>query len=224
MIKKATITDMLKAGVHFGHQKAKYQPKMKPYVYTVRNNIHILDLEQTAELLIQAQEFVKKIIQNNGTILFIGTKKQTKKLLKKTAQEINMPYVSERWLGGTFTNFKIISNLIQKLCDLEEQEESGEIKKYTKKEQHEIKQEIKRLNKLIGGIKALKKLPDAIFVADIEHDKIAVKEACEKNIPIIAITDTNTDPTKIKYPIPANDDAIPSIKLILEQIKNAIKK
>lgn len=224
MIKKTTIADMLKAGVHFGHQKAKYQPKMKPYVYTVRNNIHILDLEQTAEKLAQAQEFATKIIQNNGTILFIGTKRQTKNMLKKTAQECEMPYVSERWLGGTFTNFKIISNLIQKLCDLEEQEESGELKKYTKKEHHEIKQEIKRLNKLIGGIKTLKKLPDAVFVADTEHDKTAIKESSEKNIPIIAITDTNSDPSKIKYPIPANDDAIPSIKLILEQIQNAIKK
>lgn len=224
MAKAATMADMLKAGVHFGHQKAKWNPQMRPYVYTIRNNVHIIDLQQTVEKLAKAQKFIQEIIKNNKIILFISTKRQTKKLVEKSAQQVNMPYVTERWLGGTFTNFKVIAKLIEKLRDLEEKQESGELKKYTKKEQHEIKQEIERLNKLIGGIKMINKLPDAVFVTDIVHDKTAVKEAGEKGIPIIALVDSNTDPTKINYPIPANDDAITAVKLILGEIINAIKK
>ena len=223
MTKKITMTDMLKAGVHFGHQKIKYQPKMKPYIYTITNNIHIIDLEQTVEKLAQATEFIQETINEKGAILFIGTKRQNKKLIEETAKEVNMPFVVERWLGGTFTNFPVIYKLIQKLRNLETKQDSGEFKKYTKKEQHQIKQEIDRLNKLIGGIKTIDKLPEAIFVADAVHDDLAVKEAREKGVKIVALTDTNADPTIIDYPIPANDDAISSVKLILEQIKNAIK-
>lgn len=217
------MTDMLKAGVHFGHQKSKYHPKMKPYVYAINSNVHIIDLQQTFEKLAQAQKFIQEIIKRKGTILFVGTKRQIKKLVKETAEEVNMPYVVERWLGGSFTNFPVIHKLIKKLRDLEAEQESGELKKYTKKEQHEIKQEIERLNKLIRGIKMIDNLPEAIFVADIDHDNLAVKEAREKAVKIIAITDTNTNPTLVDYPIPANDDAISSVKLILEQIRNAIK-
>lgn len=222
MAKKVTMIEMLKAGVHFGHQKAKYHPGMKPYIYTVSNNVHIIDLQQTTEKLAAAQEFIKQLIARKGTILFVGTKRQNKNLIEKIAQEVNMPYVVNRWLGGTFTNFPVIYKLIKKLRDLEQKQASGEFKKYTKKEQHEFKLEIARLNKLIGGIKIIDKLPEAIFVIDIVHDSLAVKEAWEKGIKVVALVDTNTDPRKINYPIPANDDAISSVKLILEQIKNAI--
>jgi len=223
MTKKITMTDMLKAGVHFGHQKTKYQPKMKPYLYTLANNIHIIDLEQTMEKLAQAIEFIQETISKKGTILFVGTKRQNKKLIEETAKEINMPFVVERWLGGTFTNFAVIYKLIRKLRDLEAKQDSGEFKKYTKREQHEIEQEIVRLNKLIGGIKIIDKLPEAIFVVDATYNNLAIKEAREKGVKIIALADSNADPTMIDYPIPANDDAISSVQLILEQIKNAVK-
>lgn len=221
MLKELTLMSLLKAGVHFGHQKTKWQPKTKPYVYTVRNNIHIIDLQSTLEKLNQAKDFIRDLLQNKKTLLFVDTKRQTKKLTQKTAEELNMPYATERWLGGTFTNFAVVHKLIQKLRDFEAKHKAGEFKKYTKKEQHEIKQEIDRLNRLIGGIKTLDKLPDAIFVVDANHDKLAVKEASETNVLVVALTDTNTDPTKINYPIPANDDAITSVKLILGEILNA---
>ncbi|MFH1392388.1 MAG: 30S ribosomal protein S2 [bacterium] len=224
MRKKITMTDMLKAGVHFGHQKAKYHPKMKPYVYTVTNNVHIIDLEQTSEKLVEAKKFMQETIAKKGLVLFIGTKRQNKKLIKETAEKLGMPYITERWLGGTFTNFPVIYKMIKKLRDLEEKQEAGELKKYTKKEQHEIKQEIDRLNKLIGGIKTIDKLPEVIFVADIFYNSLAVKEARGTGIKIVALTDTNTDPSLVDYPIPANDDAISSVKLILEQIQNAIRR
>jgi len=224
MKKELTMTEMLKAGVHFGHTRSKWNPSMQPYVYTLRNNVHIIDLEQTVDKLKKAQKFIQELVFDNGIILFIGTRRQAKKLVKQAAEEVKMPYVVERWLGGTFTNFKVISKQIAKLRDLEAKQESGELKKYTKKEQHEIQQEINRLNKLIGGIKMVNKLPDAIFVLDAHHDALAIKEANTTGIKVVALVDTNTDPTQVQYPIPSNDDAVKVIKLILEQIVYAIKK
>lgn len=211
---------MLKAGVHFGHQRSKWQPKMSPYVYTIRHNVHIIDLEKTAEKLQEAQEFLQDILKKGKKILFVGTKKQAKELIKKTAQEINMPYVNERWLGGTFTNFKTIAQLLEKFQELEEKLEE----KLTKLEKHRIRQELARLEKKVGGLKGMKELPGAIFILDIKENALALKEANEVGVPVVALVDTNTNPSPVDYPIPANDDAIKSIKLILGEIEKCLNR
>ncbi|HEB01587.1 MAG TPA: 30S ribosomal protein S2, partial [Candidatus Portnoybacteria bacterium] len=204
MTKEITMMEMLKAGVHFGHRKSKWNPKMEPYVFAIRNNIRIIDLEQTEKKLKEASEFVKKIVSQKGLILFIGTKRQVKEVIKKAAEKCGMPYINERWLGGTFTNFKVILERIEKLLDMETKREQAEFKKYTKKEQLKIDKEIEKLNKTMAGIKKIKELPQAVFITDINQDKIAITEARKKGIPIIALADTNTDPTLVDYPIPVS--------------------
>ena len=218
-----SMMDMLKTGVHFGHKKAKKHPKMEQYIYTVRNGINIIDLSATKSKLDEALKYVKEISLNRGTILFVGTKKQAKKIIEETAKKCDMPYVTERWLGGTFTNFDKISASINRLEKMVEQKESGELeKKYNKKERLEIDREIKRLERKFGGIKKMKKLPEAVFIIDVKEDKTAVLESITKKIPIIALVDTNVDPTIINYPIPSNDDAIGSIKLITSAVVETI--
>ena len=214
---------MLKAGVHFGHQKAKRHPKMEDYVYAVRNNVSIIDLRQSLEKLEEAREFAKKIAEQKGTILFVGTKKQTKKIVKEVAEKCGMPYVTERWLGGTLTNFKIILKRVEKFKKMRSEKESGEWKdKYTKKEQMEFGKDIERMELKFGGIKDLNKLPEALFIADPKENETAVKEAKIMNIPVIALADTDVNPSEISYPIPANDDAIQSIKIMVGAIGEAI--
>ncbi len=210
--------EMLKAGVHFGHRTTKWSPKMAPFIFGVRNDIHIIDLEKTIIKLNEALVFVNKIAKNGGVIIFVGTKKQAKAYIKEVALKANMPYVADRWIGGLLTNFSIISKQIRLMEQLETDLASGALDKYTKKERVMIEKKIKKLNQKFGGLRLLKKLPDAIFVTDINEDRIAVNEARVKNIPIIALADTNTDPGLVTYPIPANDDALSSIKVIVNKI------
>jgi len=216
--------EMAKAGLHFGHKTSKLHPKMEPYIFGVRNTIHIIDLEKTKEKFIQALEFIKNLISENKILLVVGTKIQVKELVKNFAIECNLPYINERWLGGTFTNFEVIKKRLDYFKDLEKKRAEGELEKYTKKERLMIDKEIRDLETGFGGIKNLEKLPDAIFVLDMRKDHLAVKEAGKKGVEIVAICHTNCDPTLADYPIPANDDAISSVRYILEKVKEVILK
>lgn len=215
---------MVQAGLHFGHRSSRVHPKMKPYLYGVRNSVHIIDLEKTTEKLKEALKFIQELISEGKVLLLIGTKIQIKDLVKTIAKDCSLPYVSERWLGGTFTNFEIIKKRIEYFKDLERKRKEGELEKYTKKERAKIDQELRNLQIKFEGIKDLAQLPDAIFVLDMKEDAIAIKEARMKGIKVIGIADTNVDPTLADYPIPANDDAISSVKYILEKVKEAILK
>jgi len=218
------VEEMAEAGLHFGHRTSRVHPRMKPYIFGVRNTIHIIDLEKTLEKLKEALRFIRDLISENKTILLVGTKIQIKDLVKEIAKECNLPYVTERWLGGTFTNFKTIKKRVEYFKELEEKKQKGELAKYTKKERAEIDKELKDLEMKFGGIKNLDKLPDAVFIVDMKKNALAVKEAQKKGIKIIAIADTNVDPSLADYPIPANDDAISSVKYILERVREVIKK
>jgi len=218
-----SLEEMLKAGVHFGHRASKWNAKMKEYIHTTRNKVHIIDLEKTEEELKKALEFINEIKEKKGMIIFVGTKVAAKEITKEIAENVKMPYVIERWIGGTLTNFKVISKRLEHIRDLEKKEKEGELKKYTKKEQHEFNIVIQKLNKQFGGIKEITKLPDVLFVIDANKEKLAIKEAKMKNIPIIGLCDTNSDPTTVDYPIPANDDAISSLRLILGTVVKVLK-
>ena len=224
MLNTPELSDMLKCGVHFGHQSSKRHPKMSPYIFTIRNQIHIIDLEQTAKKLKEAMDFIAKTVATGGTVLFISSKRQAQALIEKYAKECGMPYINSRWLGGTFTNFVNIIRLTKKLKELEQKQAGGELEKYTKKEQLDFNREISRLSELVGGIKGMNRIPEAVFVVDIKKDKTAVREANKKNIPVIAMVDTNTNPSKISYPIPANDDAAKSIDMIIGCMAEAVKE
>ena len=218
------IEEMARAGLHFGHKTSKVHPKMMPYLAGVRNTIHIIDLEKTKEKLTEALKFLQQLISENKILLIVGTKVQVKELVKNLAQELNLPYVTERWLGGTFTNFEVIKKRIEYFKELERKKKEGELEKYTKKERAKIDQELRDLETKFGGIKNLERLPDAILVLDMKKDDLAVKEARMKGIKVIAISHSNTDPTLADYPIPANDDAISSVKYILDKVKEVILK
>ncbi len=217
-----TLMEMLKAGVHFGHKKSLWNPKMAEYIFTTRNNIHILDLEKTKTKLNTALEFAKDLASKGGTILFVGTKRQAKEEVKKAAESCHMPYVTTRWLGGTFTNFRTIQRTIKKMEKYEKMIADGEIKKYTKKEQLMIAREVEKMKTFFSGIKEMKKLPDAIFVLDTKYDHIPVEEARQTKVKIIGLVDTNADPTKINYLIPSNDDAIKVISFMANAMAEAI--
>ena len=221
---KFDMEEMMQAGLHFGHRSSRIHPKMKPYLQGVKNNVHIINVEKTAEKLTKALKFIKDIISEGKVLLLVGTKIQAKDLVKETAKECQLPYVSERWLGGTFTNFGIIRKRIEYFKDLERKRDSGELEKYTKKERANFEHEIKGMETKFGGIKNMEKLPDAIFVTDMRKDELAIKEAKQVGIKVIGISDTNTDPTLADLVIPANDDAISSIKYILEKVKEVILK
>lgn len=221
---KINIEEMAKAGLHFGHQVSKLHPKMKSYIYGVKNTIHLINLEKSALKLREALDFIKNLITQGKVLLLVGTKIPVKDLIKEIAQEFNLPYVSERWLGGTFTNFEEIRKRVDYLQDLEKKKEEGALEKYTKKEKMKIEEELEDLEKKFGGLRNLKELPDAIFVCDMKKDQLACKEAQRKGIKIIGIADTNVDPTLADYPIPANDDAVSSLKYILEKVREAIKE
>jgi small subunit ribosomal protein S2 len=216
------IEKMAQAGLHLGHKITKIHPKMKPYIYGVKNTFHIIDLTKTAKKFREALEFIKELIKENKNLLLIGTRPQAKILIKELAKELDLPYVTERWLGGTFTNFEQIKNRTLYLKDLEKKKESGEFEKYSKKERIKIEKELENMRKKFEGLKNLEELPEAIFVLDIKKDSLACKEAKKRGIKIIGIVDTNADPNLVDYPIPANDDAISSLKYILSKVKEAI--
>ena len=217
-----SLEEMAQAGLHFGHKTSKIHPKMTPYLAGVRNTVHIVDLEKTKKNLEEALKFVQQLFLENKILLIVGTKVQVKGLVEAFARELALPYVTERWLGGTFTNFEIIRKRIEYFKDLERKKKEGGLEKYTKRERIKIDEELRDLEIKFGGIKNLERLPDAILVLDLKKDDLAVKEAIMKGIKIIAISHTNTDPTLADYPIPANDDAVSSVKYILDKIKEAI--
>jgi len=224
MTKIPDLLTMLKSGVHFGHQNSKRHPKMGPYIFTSKSGFHIIDLEQTQTKLNEALEFVKTIVANGGTILFLGTKKQAQSIIIKYAKQCGMPYITLRWLGGTFTNFGEISRVLKRLRKLKKDKAEGKLDKYTKKEKLDFDREIEKLDALVGGIEDLEKVPDAIFVVDVKKEKTAVTEAQKKNIPVVAMCDTNVNPDKVTYCIPANDDAVKSIELITSLIAEAVEE
>lgn len=209
----------MKAGVHFGHRTNRWHPKMRPFIFAKKNGIYIIDLEKTQTQLAAALTYMSKLVKEDRSILLVGTKKQVRLLLKKTAEEIKQPYISGKWLGGLLTNFSVVKKSIKKYQDLLNDRASGKLNKYTKKEKLDFDREIKRLEERVGGLVGLTKLPDAIFIWDLKEEKTAVTEAQNRNIPIIAICDTNVDPSVCAYPIPANDDATKTVELILSVIK-----
>ena len=216
------LEEMMKAGVHFGHRTNRWHPKMEPFIFTKKNGIYIINLEKTQEKLIEALEYMSKLIKEDKNILFVGTKKQVRESMKKMAEEIKQPYITGKWLGGLLTNFSFIKKSIKKYQDLLNDRESGRLNKYTKKEKLDFDRDIKRLEERVGGLVGLIKLPDAIFVWDIKEEKTAVAEALATGVPIIAICDTNVDPSLCNYPIPANDDATKTVDLILDTIKETL--
>ncbi len=224
-MKDVSLLELLKSGAHFGHNTSRWNPKMKQYIFATRGDIHILDLEKTKKGLLKAAEFAKDIASKGGNILFIGTKKQTREMLKNAALSCNMPFVNVRWLGGTFTNFKTIQRTIRKMEKLESLKASGDLQtKYTKKEALMIEREIEKLKKLFEGITNLKKLPDAIFVTDVKHEGIAIKEANKSKVKTIGIVDSNASPAGVDYVIPCNDDATKAVELVLGFLAAAISE
>lgn len=215
---------MLQAGVHFGHQKSKWHPKMKKYIFGDRQGIHIIDLEKTSERLEKACAFAKQVAARGGTILFVGTKRQAVDIVAKSAEACGMPYVNKRWLGGTLTNYVNMAQLLRKYKDLKRKLEKGELGKYTKFEQQKFGEQIKAYDEKIGGLVNMTRIPDAIFILDIRKDKTAFQEAERRGVKVIAICDTNVNPSNVAYPIPANDDAVKSIEIIANTVTNAIKE
>jgi small subunit ribosomal protein S2 len=210
-----TLESMLKSGVHFGHMKSRRHPRMDEYIYTTRNNINIIDLQKSLEKLQEALKFLESVRKSGKRVLFVGTKKQTNDLVISLASRLKEPYVVERWIGGTFTNFKMICGRTKYLKESEEKMMRGEFKKYTKFEQAKKVEELEKLEKRMGGIKHMTELPGAVFIADVKESAITIEEARKLRIPTAGIVDTNTDPALIDYPIPANDDAVSSLRLIL---------
>lgn len=225
MVALPDIVEMLKCGVHFGHRKSRRHPKMEPFIYAVRNDVHIIDLEKTLQKLQIALDFLKETAKRGGVILFVGTKKQAQKAIEEAANNCGMPYVSQRWIGGTLTNFAVISKLIKKFKKMKEKMESGEIaSKYTKREQLDISREIEELRTALGGIQDLNKMPDAMIIDDLIAEGTALREARKKSLPIVAICDTNVNPELVDYPIPCNDDALKSIEMIMGLFSQAIQE
>lgn len=212
---------LLETGVHFGHRVNRWHPKMKPYIFTERNGIHILDLQQTIVAIDNAAAFIRDTVARGGSVLFVGTKRQAQEPIMSQAQRAGQPYIVERFLGGTLTNWRTIRSRIDKLLELEAMKERGELERFTKKEALLIERQIERLNRRFGGIKHMRRLPDALFVVDVGREANAVKEANRLDIPVIAMVDSNCDPSGVDIVIPANDDAIRAIRLIVEAMANA---
>ena len=217
-----SMKQLLEAGCHFGHQSKKWSPKMKPFIFTARNNIHIINLEETSAQVDKAYEFIKNCAQGNGTVLFVGTKKQAQEVVKEEATRAGMFYVNTRWLGGTLTNFKTIKSSIERLNKLNQAEKVGEFDLLPKKEATLLRAQRDKLEKNLGGIKDMHTLPSVIFVVDPTVERICVREANALNIPVVAIVDTNSDPSNIECVIPANDDAVRSVKLITSALADAV--
>ncbi|MFA6511507.1 MAG: 30S ribosomal protein S2 [Patescibacteria group bacterium] len=222
-MKDISLLELLKSGVHFGHQTGRWHPKMERYIFTSRNGVYIIDLEQTKALLERAYGFVRDTVAKGGDILFVATKRQAKTIVEDAAKRAGSPYVTERWIGGTFTNFETVSKQLKKLKKLKEERDSGAWeKKYKKHEQLVFTEEIERLEKLMGGFANLTKLPETVFIVDLRQEKTAVLEAQKVGMPIVAMVDTNVNPEYATYPIPANDDATKSIELIVNLMADAV--
>ena len=217
-----SMKQLLEAGVHFGHQTRRWNPKMAPYIFTERNGIYIIDLQKTVRKLEDAYNYVRDLSADNGTLLFVGTKKQAQDSIREEATRAGMPFVNARWLGGMLTNFKTIQNRIKRLQQLKQMKEDGTFDLLTKKEAAKLDLEIEKLEKFLGGITGMKKIPDAMFIVDPRKERIAVAEAQKLGIPIIAIVDTNCDPDEIDYVIPGNDDAIRAVRLISGAMADAV--
>lgn len=217
-----SLEDMFKSGVHFGHHKSRKNPKMDEFIYGVKNGINIIDLQKTAQKLREALAFIEATVLQGKKILFVGTKKQAKKIVEAAAKRCDMPYVTERWLGGTFTNFPAISSRTRFLRDGQDKMEKGEYGRYTKFEQMKIAEELERLEAKMGGIKHLDRLPGAILVTGVIEDNLAIKEARIKNVPVIALADSNVDPRDVDYIIPANEDAVSSLRILMAYVVKAV--
>ncbi len=213
---------LLEAGVHFGHRTRRWNPRMKQFIFTQRNGIHIIDLQQTMQRLEEAYKIVRDSVAEGGTILFVGTKKQAQDTIQQEAQRCGMPFVNQRWLGGTLTNFRTIRARIDYLLKLEERQAMGDFEKLPKKEALLLTREMQKLETRLGGLREMRRLPKLIYIVDTQHEEIAIHEAQTLSIPIVAMVDTNSNPMPIAYPIPANDDAIRAIKLITAKIADAV--
>lgn len=222
MPENITIKRLLEAGAHFGHQTSRWNPRMKRYIFTKRNGIHIIDLEQTSGLLTKACNFIRQVTEEGGTVLFVGTKKQAQQSIEEEAQRCGMYFVNQRWLGGVLTNFITIQSRIDYLVRLEDRRERGEFKRLPKKEAQKLEDQIVRLNRLVGGFKEMTTLPSVLFIVDPTKEKIALAEAKRVGIPVVAMVDTNCDPTDIDYPVPSNDDAIRAIKLMCNRMAESV--
>jgi len=219
---QVTMRQMLEAGVHFGHQTRYWNPKMGPYIFGARGKIHIINLEKTLPLFTDAMNFVSALAQKRGTILFVGTKRSARDVVKEEAERCGMPYMSMRWLGGTLTNFRTVKQSVSRLKELESAETDGTFQKMVKHEVLGLRRERDKLDASLGGIKDMNRLPDALFVIDIGHENIAVQEAKKLGIPVIAVVDTNYDPNLVDYPIPGNDDAIRAVQLYVRAAADAV--
>lgn len=217
-----SMKQLLEAGVHFGHQTRRWNPKMAPYIFTERNGIYIIDLQKTVKKVDEAYNFMRSVAEEGGSVLFVGTKKQAQEAVREEATKCDMFFVNERWLGGMLTNFQTIQKRIRRLKELEKMEEDGTFDVLTKKEVLALRHEMERLQKFLGGIKEMAKLPSALFVVDPRKERIAVAEARKLHIPIVAIVDTNCDPDEIDYVIPGNDDAIRAVKLMAGKMADAV--
>ncbi len=216
-----SMRDLLEAGVHFGHQTGRWNPKMAPYIYGARNGVHILDLAQTVSRLDEATEFVRDLSTSGHQILFVGTKRQAQDVIRNEADRANMPYVVTRWLGGTLTNFQTIRQRVDYMIELERREEAGQLDLLPKKEALKLRDNLTRLHRYLRGLRDMTSLPGALFVVDVPREHIAVAEARRLNIPIIGVCDTNCDPNQVDFPIPSNDDAIRAVRLLTSQIADA---
>ncbi len=213
---------LLEAGVHFGHRARRWHPKMKPFIFTERNGVHIIDLQQTISRLDNAYKVVRDAVADGGTVLFVGTKRQAQDIIRLEAERCNMPYVNQRWLGGTLTNFRTIRQRVDYMIQLEKQRDEGEFDKLTKKEALKLNRLIAKLERRVGGLRELHDLPQIVYVVDIRREALAVKEANRLGIPVVAMVDTNCDPDPIDYIIPSNDDAIRAIRLVTSIIADAV--
>lgn len=223
MAKIPSLEDMLKAGLHFGHQKSKWHPKMEKYIFGVRSGVHIMDLEETQKKLESALNYLSTVAERGGTILFVGSKRQAQEIVEREAKRCGMPYVTKRWLGGTLTNFQVIYTLIRTHRDLARQFQTGEMEtKYTKKEQLMFRRRMTEIEEKIGGLLTLDRVPDAMFILDLKSEKTAYTEAISKKIPVVAICDSNVNPVDVSYVIPANDDAVRAIDMLVTVAAEAI--
>lgn len=222
--KMPTLLEMLKAGVHFGHQKSRWHPKMEQFIFGVRNGVHIIDLEKTQAQLEKALDYVRNLASKGQNILFVGTKRQAREAVKAAALSCEMPYLVERWIGGLLTNFEEVKRRLKKYKNLKDQFASGEIEKYTKKEQVVMKKQLEKLDKYLIGLTALERLPDAVYIADMRTEKTALAETQRTEVPTVAVCDTNTNPNQVNYPVPANDDAVNSIKMIADMMAEAVNE
>ncbi len=222
IVAKTTITDLLEAGVHFGHQTRRWNPKMKKYIYGTRSGITIFDLGKTMKQLAAACDFLTETASKGGQILFVGAKRQAQECVKAAAEALDMPYMCDRWLGGTLTNQKVVSTSVARMKKLMAQDEDGTLDKMTKKEASKLRKELVKLKATLGGIANMPKMPAAVVIIDIDREHIAVQEAAKLNIPIVALVDSNCNPDPVEYVIPGNDDALRSIKVIMDALQNAV--